>query len=335
MRVWEIQQFGIENLALTKRDEPQPKANEVKVKIRAASLNYRDLMMVRGHYNPKLKMPLVPLSDGAGEVVAVGENVTQWKVGDRVCPTFFQNWTDGAIEFSKVKTALGGDLDGVLREYGTFDENGLIGIPAHLSFEEAATLACAAVTTFNALCISGNLQAGETVLVQGTGGVSIFALQFAKAMDAKVIATSSSDEKLEKVKSFGADEIINYKQTSDWDKEVLRLTEKRGVDHIVEVGGAGTLGKSLNAVRVGGHVALIGVLAGNAEVNWTSILMKAVRLHGIFVGSREMFAAMFKFISEHKIKPMIDQTFAFDEARESLKHLESGSHFGKIVLKFD
>jgi NADPH:quinone reductase-like Zn-dependent oxidoreductase len=334
MKAYEIQQFGIENLALVERAKPQVEPNQVLVKIRAASLNYRDLLMVTGRYNPRLKLPLVPLSDGAGEVAAVGDKVSQWKAGDRVCTTFFQGWTAGKIEFSKIKTALGGDLDGVLREFAAFDESGLIKIPEDFSFAEAATLPCAALTTWNALFETGNLQAGETVLIQGTGGVSVFALQFAKAVGARAIVTSSSEEKLEKARRMGADETINYKQTPDWDKEVLRLTEKRGVDCVVEVGGAGTLSKSLNAVKIGGYVALIGVLAGNAEVNWTNILMKAIRLNGIFVGSREMFERMNKFISEHQIKPVIDGKFSFDAAQSALKFMESGSHFGKIIIEY-
>ncbi len=333
MKAFEIQQFGIENLALVERDVPAPQPAEVLVKFHAASLNYRDLMMIRGHYNPKLKMPLVPLSDGAGEVVAVGETVKKWKVGDRVCPIFMQGWFEGEPNAQKSRTALGGDLDGALREFGAFDEQSLVRIPEHLSYSEAATLPCAAVTAWNALVVSGKLKAGEKVLTQGTGGVSIFALQFARMFGAQVFATSSSDDKLEKVKEFGASEIINYKQTPDWDKFVLELTGKTGVDHIVEVGGAGTLGKSLNAVKVGGHIALIGALTGG-EVNPISILMKSVKVQGIFVGSRRMFEDMNRAIELNRLKPVIDQTFAFEESREALKHMESAGHFGKIVIEF-
>ena len=334
MKVWEIQQFGIENLALSEREEPKPAANEVLVRIQAASLNYRDLMMVKGFYNPKLKTPLIPFSDGAGEIVAVGENVRKWKTGDRVCPIFMQGWTGGEISFEKAKTALGGDVDGVLREFAVFHENGLVRIPEHLSFEEAATLPCAAVTAWNALAVSGSLRAGDTVLTQGTGGVSVFAAQFARIFGAKIISTSSSDEKLQKVKEIGAAETINYKNTPDWDRAVLALTGKKGVDHIVEVGGAGTLAKSLNAVRTGGHIALIGVLSGAGEVNPVSILMKAIKLHGIFVGSREMFEAMNRAIEINKLKPVIDKTFSFGQTREALKYMESAGHFGKIVIRF-
>ena len=335
MKAFEIQQFGIENLALVERDAPQPKPSEVLVKFHAASLNYRDLMVVRGHYNPRLKMPLVPLSDGAGEVVAVGESVKKWKTGDRVCPIFMQGWIEGEPTAQKSRTALGGDADGTLREFGAFDEQSLVKIPEHLSYAEAATLPCAAVTAWHALVVSGKLKAGEKVLTQGTGGVSVFAIQFARMFGARVLATSSSDDKLEKVKQLGANEIINYKQTPDWDKSVLELTGKTGVDHIVEVGGAGTLPKSLNAIKIGGHIALIGVLTGGGgEINPRSILMKSVKVQGIFLGSRQMFEEMNRAIELNRLKPVIDRTFAFEEAREAFKYMESAGHFGKIVIEF-
>ena len=333
MKTYEIQQFGIENLALVERDEPKPQASEVLVKFHAASLNYRDLMMVKGAYNPKLKMPVVPLSDGAGEVVAVGESVSKWKVGDRVCPAFMQGWIDGEIEFKKARTALGGDLDGCLREFGAFDENGLVKIPDHLSYEEAATLPCAAVTAYNALFVSGCLKPDDSVLLQGTGGVSIFALQFASVFGCRTIITSSDDDKLQRAADLGATDTINYKETPDWDKRVIELTEKRGVDHIVEVGGAGTMQKSLNAARTGGHIALIGVLSGAGEINPVPILMKAVRLQGIFVGSRQMFEDMNRLICQHSLKPVIDRVYEFGEAKDALKRMESAEHFGKIVVK--
>jgi NADPH:quinone reductase-like Zn-dependent oxidoreductase len=333
MRAYQINEFGIEKLTLAELEKPEPKSNEVLIKIHAASLNYRDLMMVKGTYNPKLKMPIIPFSDGAGEVVAIGEKVAKWKIGDRVCPIFMQGWTDGAIETSKARTALGGDLDGCLREFAAFDENGLVKIPDLLSYEEAATLPCAAVTAYNALFCSGSLKPDDSVLLQGTGGVSIFALQLASMYGSRAIVISSSDEKLERAKELGADNLINYKETPDWDKQVLELTEKRGVDHVVEVGGAGTLQKSLNAVKMGGHIAVIGALSGAGAVNPVSILMKTVRLQGIFVGSRLMFEALNRMISEHHLKPVIDKVYEFDEAREALKYMESAAHFGKIVVK--
>jgi NADPH:quinone reductase-like Zn-dependent oxidoreductase len=335
MKVYELRQFGIENLALVERAEPQPGANEVVVKFHAASLNYRDLLFVKGMYNPKARLPAVPFSDGAGEVVAAGANVKKWQVGSRVCPIFTQAWIEGSLTVEKRRTTLGaGDVEGVLREYGAFDENGLVEIPEHLSFEQAATLPCAGVTAWNALIVSGQVKAGDTVLTLGTGGVSVFALQLAKMHGARVIATSSSDEKLERAKRLGADEIINYKKTPDWDKEVLRLTDKLGIDHVVEVGGAGTLSKSLNAVRIGGHVAVIGVLAGAGEFDPRSILMKAVRMQGVMVGSRRMFEEMNKAVESNGLKPVIDKTFAFEDAAAALRYMETGAHFGKVVVKF-
>jgi NADPH:quinone reductase-like Zn-dependent oxidoreductase len=335
MKVYEYQKFGLENLALVERDEPRAAAYEVIVKFRAASLNYRDLLFAKGVYNPNPRFPAVPCSDGAGDVVAIGDNVTRWKVGDRVCPIFTQGWLEGRRSSQKDRTALGGgDLDGVLREYGAFHESGLVRIPDHLSYEEAATLPCAAVTAWNALIDIGKLKAGETVLTLGTGGVSVFAVQFAKMHGARVIATSSSDEKLAGVRKLGADETINYKKTPDWDKEVSRLTGGIGVDHVIEVGGAGTLPKSVNAARTEGIVYVIGVLAGGGGLDHVRVLMKGLRLQGIMVGSRQMFEEMNRAIVANGLKPVIDRTFPFEEAREALKYMESGSHFGKIVLKF-
>lgn len=338
MRAYEVREFSLENFVLTEREEPRPSAREVVVKFHAASLNYRDLMFVNGVYNPRARLPAVPLSDGAGEVVAVGAEVTRWKVGDRVCPIFTQGWMEGPPTAEKGRTSLGAGggagFEGVLREFGAFDEEGLVRIPEHLSYEEAATLPCAGVTAWHALVNSGNIKAGETVLTLGTGGVSIFALQFAKMHGARVVATSSSDEKLERVKSLGAGETVNYKATPEWDKEVLKLTGGLGVDHVIEVGGAGTLAKSLSAVRVGGHVCLIGVLASGGDFNPVSILMKSVRVQGVFVGSRLMFEEMNRAIEANGMRPVIDKTFDFEDAREALRYMESGSHFGKIVIKY-
>jgi NADPH:quinone reductase-like Zn-dependent oxidoreductase len=335
MKAYEIQQFGIENLALVERDEPTVGETEVLVKFHAASVNYRDLTMIKGTYNPRLKMPLVPFSDGAGEVVAVGDGVTKWKTGDRVSPIFMQGWIDGAVTFEKARTALGGDRDGTLREFGAFDESALVRIPDHFSYEEAATLPCAAVTAYHALFESGNLHPSDSVLLQGTGGVSIFALQLASVYGSRTIITSSSDEKLERAKTLGADDLINYQEREDWDKAVQELTDRRGVDHIVEVGGGGTFPKSLNAVKMGGHIAVIGALTGGkGDISPVPILMKSIRLHGIFVGSRQMFEQMNLLLCQHyHIKPVIDKIFEFGEVKAALKHMEAGAHFGKIVVK--
>lgn len=334
MKSYEYPQLGLENLTLVERDIPAPGAGEVQVKFHAASLNYRDLLFAWGLYNPNPSLPAVPFSDGAGEVTAVGFGVTRWKVGDRVSPIFMQGWLSGPPAPEHGATALGGgSIDGVLREYGTFSQESLVRIPDYLSYEEAATLPCAAVTAWNALVCVGQIKAGDTILTLGTGGVSVFALQLAKLHGAKVIATSSSDEKLARVRELGADETINYKTTPDWDKEVLRLTGKAGVDHVVEVGGAGTLPRSVNAARIGGLVSVIGVLTQGEGLDSMKVLMKSLRVQGIFVGSREMSEALNRAVTEAKLKPVIDRVFDFNEAPAALKYLHSGSHFGKVVVR--
>lgn len=335
MKAYEIGQFGIANLSIVERETPRPSEGEVLVKIHSASLNYRDVMVVSGTYNPRMKLPAIPFSDGAGEVVEIGEGVSKWVVGDRVCSTVVAGWIDGGSSAETAKTAIGaGGWDGVLSEYRVFGQDSIVKVPEHLSFDEAATLPCAAVTAWNALVVSGNLKAGETVLTLGTGGVSIFAIQISKAFGATAIATSSSDEKLEKVKSLGADHVINYRTSEVWEKAVLELTNGRGVDHVIEVGGTGTLNKSVKAVRVGGHIALIGALDMAGEFNPIPVFMKGIRVQGIFVGSRRMFEDMNEKISSAQLHPVIDRKFAFDEAKEALHYMESGSHFGKIVVTY-
>ena len=336
MKVFEIQNtFGLDSLTLTERAELSPSYGQVLIKLRAASLNYRDLMVVKGLYNPKLPLPLIPFSDGVGEVVVVGEGVTRVKTGDRVAGIFFQKWLCGERTEVNAKSALGGDLDGLLAEYVVLHEDGVVHVPEHLTDEEVATLPCAAVTAWNALITSGGVKAGDTVLVQGTGGVSIFALQFAQLLGARVIATSSSNEKLERVRQLGASDGINYKETPDWDKKVKELTGGIGIDRVVEVGGAGTLTKSLRAVRIGGQLSLIGVLTGGSgEISTAAILMKNVRVQGINVGSREMFEAMNRAITLHKLRPIVDRMFPFEEVPQALRYMESGAHFGKICVRF-
>ncbi len=334
MKAWTIQdRFGVDALTLIDRDEPQPAARQVLIRVRAVSLNYRDLMVTKGAYNPRQRLPLVPCSDGAGEVVAVGSEVKDFKAGDRVMSCFFQNWIDGEMSDAQARTSLGSPGDGMLREYAVLEESGVIHTPAHLTDEEAACLPCAGLTAWNALVEAHHTKAGDTVLVQGTGGVSIFALQFARMMGAKVIATSSRDDKLERVREMGAGETINYKTTSEWGKSVRELTMGKGVDAIVEVGGAGTLAQSFTGIRRGGTIALIGVLTGAGEVDPRAILMNAIRLQGIYVGSRRMFEDMNRAISLHKMRPVIDRVFPMTEAREALQHMESGNHFGKIVIR--
>ncbi|MBS1768149.1 MAG: NAD(P)-dependent alcohol dehydrogenase [Acidobacteria bacterium] len=336
MKAYELETFGIENLQVVESAMPEPGGDEVLVQMCAASLNYRDLMVVRGEYNPRMRLPAVPLSDGAGEIVAVGDNVTSWKVGDRVMPSVAQKWLDGKPDSSAARSTLGGDArsNGVLREFAAFDACSVVAIPEYLSFAEAATLPCAGLTAWNALVESGNLRAGETVLILGTGGVSIFAVQIAKHFGARVIATSSSDAKIEKLKALGADETINYRSTPDWEQAVLDLTDGVGVDHVIEVGGAGTIEKSLASVRVGGTVSMIGALSGGATVNTVPIFMRAIRLQGIFIGSKAMFERMLQEFDRARIQPAIDRIFSFDEAPNALRYMETGEHFGKIVLEF-
>jgi NADPH:quinone reductase-like Zn-dependent oxidoreductase len=306
--------------------------HEVIVEMKAASLNFRDVLVSKGLYSRSLKLPLVMLSDGAGEVIQVGTAVTRVKKGDRVMPAFFQTWLSGEGNAEVFKSSLGGGIDGVLSNEAVFHEDGLVHIPSHLSYEEASTLPCAGVTAWNAMFESGNLLPGQTVLTLGTGGVSIFALQFAKAAGATVIITSSHDEKLQRAKKLGADVLINYKQTPDWDKAVLEQFPA-GVDLVIEVGGTGTLDRSAKAVRAAGQISLIGVLAAReGQFDPMRLLMKAVRLQGIFVGSRAMFERMNAAITANKIQPVVDKTFKAGEINEALSHMGSGGHFGKIVL---
>jgi NADPH:quinone reductase-like Zn-dependent oxidoreductase len=325
--------FGIENLRVAEHPTPTAGSGHVLLKMKAWSLNYRDLLVVKGLYNPKLKFPFVPLSDGVGEVVSVGEGVTCVKAGERVAGCFMQRWIGGTLTDAGAKSALGGGVPGVGQELVVLPEDGVVKVPDHLSDEEAATLPCAALTAWNALVAQGGIKGGDSVLVQGTGGVSIFALQFARLMGARVIATSSSNDKLERVKKMGASDGINYKETPAWEDRVRELTGGTGVDHVVEVGGAGTFNQSLKAVRIAGTVSLIGVLAGKGEVNLMPILMKGVRVHGIYVGSRDMFESMNKAIALAQMRPVIDRVFDFKDIQAALKHMEAGAHFGKICLR--
>ena len=325
--------FGLENVNLVQRPAPTPGPGQALVRMKASSLNFRDLLVATGRYNPKMPLPRVLLSDGAGVVEAVGEGVTRVKPGDRVAGIFMQTWLDGPYTDAYGKSALGGAIDGVLAEAVVFDEDGLVHLPAHLSFAEGATLPCAGVTAWNALVAQGNLKAGDTVLVQGTGGVSLFALQFARMHGARVIATSSSPAKLERAIAMGASDGIDYRATPDWDKRARQLTGGAGVTHVVEVGGVATLGRSLNAVAGGGYVAVIGVLSGIAgELSIASILHKHLRVQGIYVGSRSMFEAMNRAIEFNRIHPTVDRVFPMSEIRDALRRMESATHFGKIVI---
>lgn len=326
--------FGLEHVQQVERDPPSPGRNEVLVQVHAASLNYRDLLTVRGLYNPKQRLPLVPCSDGAGVVVAVGDGVTKWRVGDRVMASFAQGWISGEPTREKLSTTLGGPLDGMLTELRALHEEGLVRVPEHLDWAQAATLPCAALTAWRALFDHGGLQPGQWVLVQGTGGVSVFALQFAKAAGARVIATTSAERKAERLRAMGVDCVINYRDTPSWSKVAREATGGRGVDVVVEVGGAGTLEQSLRAVKVGGRVSLIGVLAGGAgELSLLPVLMQDVRVQGVIVGSREHFEQMCRGVEATKLIPVIDRSFSLDQTVEAMQHMAAGAHFGKVVIQ--
>lgn len=336
MRAWVVPpgSSGSADLRRVDRHDPQPGHGQVLVRVRAVSLNYRDQLVVSSTYfgGPNTR-DLVPLSDGAGDVAAVGAGVSRLRVGDRVAGLFFQRAPDGAP--GTPPRALGSPLDGTLADYIVLYEDGLVVIPAGLSYEEAACLPCAAVTAWHALFRAGRpVHAGDTVLVLGTGGVSIFALQFARSAGARVIATSSTDEKLERVIALGASDAINYRRTPDWEKEVLRLSEGRGVDCVVEVGGGGTFARSLQALGRGGKVCLIGFVAGReGDTSPFPLMYKAGSLHGIFVGDGEMFEEMNRAIAVNHIKPVIDRVFPFDEAGRAFAHHASGRFVGKVVIQ--
>jgi NADPH:quinone reductase-like Zn-dependent oxidoreductase len=334
MKLYEIRETnGIDSLKVIEREIPEPGPGETLIRVHAVSLNYRDLAIAHGRYARGLKLPLIPMSDGAGDVVETGAGVTRVKRGDRVAGIFMPNWLGGEVSAYNARTALGGSVDGMLAEYVVLHQDSVVHIPPHLTYEEAAALPCAGVTAWNALT-SWILKPGLSVLAQGTGGVSIFALQFAKLAGSRVIITSSSDQKLRRAAELGASDLINYLATPDWDQKVIEVTNGIGVDHVVEVGGPGTLARSLNAVRVGGRISMIGLLTGpEATVNPMPILGKQIQVQGIFVGSREMFESMNRAISMHQLRPVIDRVFPFDEAREALRYLESGAHFGKVVIR--
>jgi NADPH:quinone reductase-like Zn-dependent oxidoreductase len=335
MKAFEIREFGIDNLALIDREVPRPGVGEVLVRLAAASLNYRDLIVAKGTYNPKLKRPMVPLSDGAGIVEEIGPGVTRFKKGERVAASFMQKWVDGPVTREKAASALGGAIDGVLREFAVFSEEGLVRAPESLNDEETATLPCAALTAWHALFEKEPAVPGDSVLIQGTGGVSMFALQFAHGAGLRTIITSSSDEKLDRAKKLGADETINYKTNPNWGEVARKLTNSEGVDHVIEVGGSGTMPHSLRAVRMQGRISVIGVLSGaEATISPTAILMNSVRLEGIFVGSRAMFERMNRAIEFYRLTPVIDRVFEWTQIKDALRYMENQKHFGKICLRF-
>ncbi|MEW9697573.1 NAD(P)-dependent alcohol dehydrogenase [Paenibacillus sp. SI8] len=336
MKAYEIQGgFGIENVKGAEHPVPVPGPSEVLIKMLAVSLNSRERGVIDGLFDPNMKLPLIPVSDGVGEVVGLGEMASKFKVGDRVSAIFTQSWISG--EPTKVNwiSTLGYPLGGLLAEYAVLPEEGLVRVPGFLTDEEAATLPCAGVTAWHAIVEEGKIKAGETVVVQGTGGVSLFALQFAKLHGATVIITSSSDKKLERAKALGADFGINYKQTPDWDKAVLDWTKGVGADHIVDVGGAATLNRSLSALRVGGRISIIGLLTGaRAELDIGPAILRKARLQAINIGSRDMFEAMNRAIERCELHPVVDRVFPFEHAIDALRYLGTGAYFGKICIVF-
>jgi NADPH:quinone reductase-like Zn-dependent oxidoreductase len=334
LKCYEIQgPNGVDGLALVDKPVPKPGAGEVLVRLKAATLNYRDLLTIKGGYGSRQKFPLVPVSDGAGVIETIGADVRGFATGDRVIGSFFQNWIGGEPSEAKMSAALGGSVDGVLTEYQVFPARALVKTPEHLSDIEAAALPCAGLTAWSAVVKLGSVKPGQIVLVQGTGGVSLFALQFAKMCGARVIATSSSDAKIDRLKQLGADLTLNYRSTPDWGKKA-REWSRHGVDLVVEVGGVGTLNESIRATRIGGTIAFIGVLAGSpaSELRLPLMVMQQQRLQGVTVGSVEDLQAMVDGITVNRMKPVIDKTFAFDQAREAFAHMASGAHFGKVAI---
>lgn len=336
MRVFQIQDdWGMDHLRVATRPDPEPGAGEVLLRMKAAALNYRDLLVPgRGYGSFTGNLPLIPVSDGVGEVVEVGAGVTRVKVGDRVCPCFNQGWIAGEPDLERLTRTLGGPIDGTMADLMCLPEGGVVKAPAHLSDEEAATLPCAALTAWSALVTYEKLRPGSKVLVQGTGGVALFALQFAKLLGAHVTVISSSDAKLERAKALGADAAINYSTTPEWAKASRAITGGRGFDHIVELGGEKTLPQSLRCIRPGGTLSMIGVLSGSALAAPLGLVVtRQVRLQGITVGHRDGFEAMVRAVEQHRLKPVVDRVFAFEQLKEALAYLKSGAQFGKIVIR--
>ncbi|MDG0794793.1 NAD(P)-dependent alcohol dehydrogenase [Cohnella ginsengisoli] len=326
--------FGLDHVVQVDRPIPEPGPGQALVRLKALSLNSRDIGVIEGFYNPERTEGLIPVSDGVGEIVALGEGAARFKLGDRVCGIFTQSWIDGEPTPANWTSTLGSPLNGLLAEYAMLPEEGLVRVPDHLSDAEAATLPCAAVTAWHAVVEEGQVRAGDTVVVQGTGGVSMFALQFAKLQGAQVIVTSGSGEKLERALAMGADHGILYTEKADWENAVLAYTQGRGADHIVDVGGAATLNRSVAALRVGGRISIVGLLSGAAVEDFAIVpaILKKARLQAINVGSRAMFESMNRAIGHNGLRPAIDSVFPFDEAVEALRRLKTGSYFGKICI---
>lgn len=335
MKVFELQKgFGLENLRLCERPGPgRPGPREVLFAVRAVSLNYRDLMTVDGTYNPKQTFPLIPCSDAVGEVLEIGSEVTRFRAGDRVAPIFCQKWLSGKPTREKLRSTLGGPLQGTLAERMVLSEEGLVAVPGYLTDEEASTLSCAAVTAWNAIAVQGNVGPDEVVLVQGGGGVSLFSLQIAKALGGRVIALSRSEEREEPLRLLGVNEVLL--RQPGWGHQVKALADGSGVDVVVEVGGAESLEESLRAVRIGGTIVLVGVVSGGlASVRLASIFMRNIRIQGIVVGNRAMFEAMNRSFERHQIRPVVDRVFEFGETLDAFRYFAAGEHLGKVVIRW-
>jgi NADPH:quinone reductase-like Zn-dependent oxidoreductase len=340
VEAYRIDRFGnVDGLVLRSSEDPRPGLREVLMRVHATSLNYRDLMVLKGGGRGPTKLGVVPLSDGAGEVAAIGDGVTRVKVSDRIAGTFHPRWFGGPIRPEYLTDRLGANLDGMLAEYAVLSEEALVHVPSHLSFEEAATLPCAAVTAWVALTGHRKVTAGDTVLTQGSGGVSVFALQFARLLGARVITTTSTAEKAERLKALGASEVINYTETPDWDEKARELTDGRGVDCVVEIGGPRTIAMSLRALAVGGHISLIGASLSRSGTGLDPdpllLTGRGITLGSISVGSRADFEAMNRAIALHRLRPVIDRTFPFAEAKAAYRHFEGRGHFGKVVIAHD
>lgn len=335
MRAYRLSQFGLDHLHMKSSPPPTPGDGEVLIQVKAISLNHRDLMVIDGRYHPKLPLPAVPISDGAGVVAAVGANVDLVAVGDRIVTHFVTDWIDGPFRGEYLKTSLGTPGAGLAAEQVVLPAQAVLPIPAGYSFAEAATLPIAALTAWSALVTEGGMKTGQTVLTLGTGGVSLFALQLAKAMGIRVIITSSDDEKLVRASRLGADETINYRTTPEWDRVVLDRTNGVGVDVVVETGGSGTLERSLRATRPGGTIAFLGAITGlRSMLNVAPIVMKRLHVAGIYVDSKRNFEKLNRFLTSHRIQPVIDRTFSFEQLPGALLHLQAGAHFGKVVVEY-
>lgn len=334
MKVMQLPGFGIERLEIVDSDVPKPRSGQVLVRFKAAALNYRDFQIISGDFTPNVTFPLIPLSDGAGQIVAVGEGVTELQTGDRVTPLFFPKWLSGEALRGERSVSSGLEVPGVAREYGVYDQTEVVKMASHLNYLEAACFPCAGLTAWTSLVTISGIKRGDTVLVQGTGGVALFALQFAKALGANVVTISSSDAKLARAKALGADHCINYRVTPQWGPIAFELADGRGVDAVIEIGGTGTLENSVQAIRHGGHVPIIGYLAG-AQIGLTvySLIQKNANFHGVGVGNRHDYKQMMDFVETHKIRPVVDKTFGFAEVDRGLRELAEGGHFGKLAVE--